>query len=78
MSITIATGGRAAKTGVYDNLAWIYQDSGLLGSLMCGVLDAPEQIPAGASRADNSWHRRQRPALVTAPRETVDVALKKG
>ena len=69
MSITIATGGRAAKSSVYDNLAWIYQDSGLLGSLMCGVLDAPELMPAGATRADDLVPRRQRAVLVTAPRE---------
>lgn len=67
--ITIVTGGRAAKNSVYDNLAWIYQDSGLLGSLMCGALDAPELMPAGATRADDSWWRRQRPELMTSPRE---------
>lgn len=71
---TITTGGRRAKSSVYDNLAWIYQDSGLLGSLMCGVLDAPEVMPAGATRADSSWPHRQRPQLVTAPREQAGAA----
>jgi hypothetical protein len=37
---------------VYDNLAYAYQDSGLLGALMDGTLDAPEHMPAGAVQAD--------------------------
>jgi hypothetical protein len=48
-----ATGGRAARLQVYGHLADSYQDSGLLGALMEGSLDAPEQLPAGAARADD-------------------------
>ncbi len=67
----IATGGRTSRSGVFDHLAWIYQDSGLLGSLMCGVLDAPELVPAGATLAGDIIPRGQRAVLMTAPRETV-------
>lgn len=66
-----ATGGRRARSCVYDNLAWIYQDSGLLGSLMCGALDAPDLIPAGGVRAAQSWPAGQRPALITSDRESM-------
>ena len=48
----LVTGGRAARLMVYDHLAYAYQDSGLLGALMDGTLDAPEHMPAGAARAD--------------------------
>lgn len=69
MSITLATGGRAAKTSVYDHLAWIYQDSGLLGALMCGVLDAPELVPAGATQAGDIIPRGQRAVQMATNRE---------
>ena len=69
--MTIVTGGRAAKNSVYDRLAWVYQDSGLLGSLMCGVLDAPEQIPAGATLAGEAVPRGQRAIAMTAGRDEV-------
>lgn len=41
----------------------------MLGSLMCGVLDAPDLMPAGGVRAEQSWSAGQRPVLITSGRE---------
>jgi hypothetical protein len=54
-SIILATGGRIAQQRVYDHLDYAYQDSGLLGSLMSGTLDAPDYMPAGAVQADDHF-----------------------
>lgn len=51
--LRLATGGRTTRLQVYSHLADTYQDSGLLGALMDGSLDAPERMPAGAARADD-------------------------
>ncbi|MBY0556517.1 MAG: hypothetical protein K2P77_04855 [Burkholderiaceae bacterium] len=69
--VTIATGGRATRQAVYGHLAYAYQDSGLLGSLMCGSLDAPAFIPAGYTSAGTQLQHRQCVAIATSNREDV-------
>lgn len=69
MSITISTAGRQSRFCVYEHLAAPYQDSGLLGQLMCGNLDAPERMPAGGVRMDESWIYGQRAVTMTHSRE---------
>ena len=48
------TGGRSARSGGYNHLAWTYQDSGILGALMCGALNALERLPADGVRGDQA------------------------
>lgn len=43
-----ATAGRDSRIAVYSALAACYQDSGLLGQLTDGNLDAPMNMPAGS------------------------------
>jgi len=43
-----ATAGRASRLAVYAALSPVYHDSGLLGHLMDGNLDAPGEMPAGS------------------------------
>jgi hypothetical protein len=51
--LRLATGGRNSRLRVSDQLHFRYQDSGLESVLNDGSLDAPEQMPAGAHRADD-------------------------
>lgn len=62
MSANNVTGGRAARLCVCDGLAFAYQDSGMLGALMDGNLDAPTSIPAGSHIAQRQHAARGRNA----------------
>jgi hypothetical protein len=50
--LRLSTGGRNARRRVSEQLHFRYQDSGFESVLNDGSLDAPEDIPAGAQRAD--------------------------
>lgn len=69
MTATISTAGRHSRFNVYEHLAAAYQDSGLLAQLMCGNLDAPERMPAGGVRMDESWTYGQRAVAMTHVRD---------
>ncbi len=63
---SIITGASASRQAVAALFAFAYQDSGYEKELMDGVLDAPEQMPAGAHRAEPRTARRNaaQPQLV--------------
>ena len=58
-----ATAGRDSRLAVYVALAPEYHDSGLLGHLMDGNLDAPAQVPAGGYAGYSQFSSDDRNAI---------------
>ena len=67
------TAGRDSRLAVFAAMDWEYQDSGLLGALTGGNLDASDRVPTGSTYALREIERTNRnaPAPKLASREGV-------
>lgn len=67
------TAGRDSRLAVYSAMDYEYQDSGMLGAITCGNLDAPARVPTGSTYCLREIERtgRNSPAPMLASREGV-------